>query len=427
MKTDLSLVNQLKIEVAKEFGQPISTQREILLLKDDIHTSISSSIGFNTLRRFFGNLESTKPQIATLDSLSKYVGFKNFTDFCKQFNKHDEWYTWKRMNAIEVKKELTVDDTNWLNSIKQKAEYPVMISNLIKSYILRHAYKNLETIFTSKCLIDLKYEDQMKIGNTLGILFRTLNKEELNRLTFLLKHYNFRNFALYLFVDYSSFQGYYGLFIDKTPVSELDYEEHLFHTLITNYKNWLLNKTVKPIAGISENKTIHPILKGRFYGYQIIAQKQSIKAIKNEIIVQSKKINSKISFFFEIIPALILTKDIKTLEQIFDKYYKSLFDVKYWSQKDEESLNKIGYALVLVHKNKTEQANTFIKSIDVDLLTDSYQSYVQLFYCIAEYQIIKHLQTDSVSKLDEIEKRYVRLVEETGFKRFTKGLLKNYF
>jgi hypothetical protein len=60
----------LKQKVAAKFGRPIRSLADIKDLKEDVFKFINYSIGFNTLRRFYGFLPTTKPSRNTLNYLS---------------------------------------------------------------------------------------------------------------------------------------------------------------------------------------------------------------------------------------------------------------------------------------------------------------------------------------------------------------------
>ena len=362
LSTNTDLFNELRQEIAKKMGKTPNTKNDLELLRADIQEETKQTIGHNTLRRFFGKLEFCTPQTNTLNVLSKYVGYKSFIDFAKHFHKNDEWYTWKKMNTLENEHALTLADTEWLNSIKLKRDYPLMISYLLKSYINAGKYKNLHQLFSSECLLGLKYENQMKIGNSIGVYFRTLPKEKYEKLYSSLRYYSFRNIVLYLFIDYSSFSGYYIQFIQRALRFSTHYEDRLFLKLIVNYKKYLsCNAVPADFSAEQVPPAIHPILLGRFYGYRICTADPTLqKTTANEMMAAAKKTDQKISFFLEVIPALILTKQINLLEKIFREYYAALFDLNYWSQNDEISLYLIGEALIFVSKKQYTKAKEIL-------------------------------------------------------------------
>lgn len=426
MNTDL--LNELKHEIGRKFGKTPNTQKDLALLKTEMLEDANLVIGFNTLRRFFGKLESRKPQVNTLNLLCRYLGFENFREFSKHYNKNDEWYTWKRMSMLEYQDVLSEEDAVWLDTVKLKSDYPVMISYLLKSYINNERFANLHTLFSSSCLTGLTYENQMKIGNSMGLYFRKLPNSILLKLYSNLRFLSFRNIALYLFVDYDSLNGYYMQFLRRAVRYTADYEEQLFFALLLNYKKYLTCKGAPADLVITApTKTIHPILAGRYFGYSICTAEGNLrKATIKEMLTAAKRSKEKISFFLEIIPALLLTREINTLQQILENYYSDLFDLKYWSQNDEVSLYRIAEAVVYIRNTHYLKAQQTLSKVNLSLLTDSYQSYTALFFKIAEYQMHLGLKKSNI-QLKQTEKEYHALVKKTGFTRFSNALLKKYF
>lgn len=423
-----SILQQLKLELAKRFGKNPETHKDLAQLVLDIQEETGVLLGFNTLRRFYGKLEARHPQLKTLNILSNYLGHKTFYDFTRHCNQFEEWYVWKKMIGYENKQSLRDEDLNWLNAIKNRNEFPVMISSLIKSYIGESKTELLHKLFASDCLMGLDYKEQMKIGNTVGLYLRKTNPETWKQLSPLITYYPFRNILFYLFIDYDSFNGYYGNLLTKVPIYTKDFEERLFQKLILNYKKHLSCQS-KPenLSDLQLKKDIHPILIGRYWGYVLVTSSGADrKAALKGMMLYGKRTTPKISYFLEVVPALILAKEIKTLETIYNLHFSELFELKHWSQHDEQSLYKIGLSIVYCSQNLYSKSVVMLEQIDTSLLTDSYVSYVSLFLKIAEYQTKKGLKC-TTSELSAIENEYMYFVEKTGFKRFTKALLKNYF
>lgn len=77
-------VKYLLEEVQKVYGHRVSTSSDFELLSIAIEFSIGDSVSSSTLKRLWGYVHSSpKPRIATLDTLSKYVGKNDFRSFCE--------------------------------------------------------------------------------------------------------------------------------------------------------------------------------------------------------------------------------------------------------------------------------------------------------------------------------------------------------
>ena len=77
--------NQLRIDVEKQIGFRIKKISELKMAQEAIEWETKKKIGFNTLRRFFGFLKSTTPNSNTLNTLSVFVGYKNYSAYQKEY------------------------------------------------------------------------------------------------------------------------------------------------------------------------------------------------------------------------------------------------------------------------------------------------------------------------------------------------------
>ena len=77
----------LRIAVEKTAGRKMCTPRDYAYLAMSIHEVTNETISATTLKRFWGYLDKSKvytPFKFTLDTLSVYVGYKSWDDFCCQ-------------------------------------------------------------------------------------------------------------------------------------------------------------------------------------------------------------------------------------------------------------------------------------------------------------------------------------------------------
>ena len=90
MNREISVVNQLRKNIEKQFGKDIQTATDcdnlVSLITRDCKTNISSQ----TLRRFFGLIKTTSGSSHfTLDLLSQFCGYSNFKDFRNACNNQE--------------------------------------------------------------------------------------------------------------------------------------------------------------------------------------------------------------------------------------------------------------------------------------------------------------------------------------------------
>ena len=90
IKTDSIEIETLKNAVEKRFGRSIETRTDFSLLASDIEVVTREHLADNTLRRLWGRISGYNTVfVRTLDVLSRYVGHKQFSDFCQSLNSAD--------------------------------------------------------------------------------------------------------------------------------------------------------------------------------------------------------------------------------------------------------------------------------------------------------------------------------------------------
>lgn len=413
--------------IEHHFGKPIKQQRDLLQLKEDIYNSTAKVIGFNTLRRFFGLLPETKTSLKTLNTLAAYLGYNSFALFEAQTALKTDWFNWIFIHRIEVKPKLEKEDLLELNRLKNSNKnYYLYLNSIIKNYILNKNIEGFEFILSQKSLYQIDYHYLLRIANTTGVYLRTIAPQDIHLFTNLTKSKIFRESFLYLMVDYSSLFSNYGILLEAASKHENDTANRLFIKLITNYGLYLKDKTYVEIE--HENaQTLHPTLLGRYYGYQLLNPKlTNIDSTINQIITASKIVNSKLNLFFEVFPALLITKRIDHLSNFINKYYEDLFDATEWQHKNEEVIYLSGQAFVFVSNKDFQNASNSLSFINIDLLVDDYRDYFGIFYLIVKYHLIKNT-TQNTHQLKEIERKYQLIIKRTNFKLFDKNFLVNYF
>ena len=70
--------------VAKKYGRPVATSTDFEILSIDIERETGEHLSASTLKRMWGYVSlHPVPRVATLNVLSRYLGFNSFQDFCK--------------------------------------------------------------------------------------------------------------------------------------------------------------------------------------------------------------------------------------------------------------------------------------------------------------------------------------------------------
>jgi hypothetical protein len=424
--------NQLLLDVQKHFGSSINKVAQLKLLQETIEFETKKHIGFNTLRRFFGFLHYTKPNLNTLNSLSQYIGYSSYGMYQKNSLHDEEWYRWERVVKIELTNTITEADVIWLQSQINTHEYYVKIISIIKTYIYRKEYELLNIFFDDRIF---KFEEinRLKLASNVCLIFRSLDTKSINKIIKVLSpNVVFRENVLHWFIDYSYLNGYYGSFLSKvSPFVKIDSHELLFSDLMTNYNDYLSGKNnfkQIPIDRIKDDFYI--VLKGRCYAYNLIyyrAQKNTIEYENTwkaflKIIKNPEEINL---LTVEIFPALLLLKDFAKTNYLIKKYYEDILTLTNWSGYHMQATTLLAITINSINSNRTKEANATFNFINISKFSVSYMNYISLFYLLVKYKL-GVANTIAENELQKIENEYASIVKETGFKRFSISFLKNY-
>ena len=427
MNEEIMLI--LKTQIAKKFGSPIIKQKDIKVLRENINEVVNSNIGFNTLRRFYGRLPSTSPNINTLNILSKYVGFSSFIAFNKHNLKDEMFVNWHRVNTIEIAGKISEMDLIWLANNTSLDNYFILLSSIIKEFIITRNGEGLYKIYSNEALFEIPRYKRNKIANIAGTWFREYKIEELEVLAPLLSLVNFRTNFLYLHVDYQRLNGYYGWMLQRS-VPELIYDDEKFFTkLIINLTLFLNTESgCENLYNEKIPENCHPILYGRYWSYQLLYFKGSeFDTVLEAFLVVVKNQKTKIEFFLEVFLILIIIKRIDVIEQIVNLYYEELYEKKYWNHTNNIYGYLIGQSIVHLKAKEHKLANSCLSFIEFENYTiNSNRKYIEIFYYIAKYHYLK-LSNGTAEELKLVKDDYISCVESTQLRFFTVGFMENYF
>ena len=417
----------LKQKVASKFGRPIRSLSDLKDLKDEILLFTNQSVGFNTLRRFYGFLPTTKPSRNTLNYLSKYVGFENYSSFVNGYKLDKVWFNWDQINNIILKKSLEEKDINWLIK-KRKSEYYYMyLTYLISSYIDRKKTKYLNTIFSHSPLFEVDRKEFAKISTTISKKLKSFSNENLEWVANFLKYESFRNLMLYSYVDVDTLNAYYGYLLKKSLSLITKKDEILFTKLMLGFYNFVRDKSVDiTIVFLEIPENCHPILLGRYHSMKLILEPKNSNINFNQFLALSKNIDSKLELFQEYIPVLIILKEVDKIEQIFNIYYNDLIDYEHWDHIHIERYNLVALSLVHLKNNDFKLIPELFKYFNSESDFHVNDDYQKILYTISKFHY--HLKLDGEGKeTSKVKREYLKLVQKTGFTFFTEKLLKNYF
>lgn len=101
-------LGELLRQVEEKFGRRLSTTTDFELLSFVVEREINEMISASTLKRLWGYVSySSTPRIATMDTLCRYLGQKDFKEFCKKLKDSgaivSTFFTSKTIEASSLK------------------------------------------------------------------------------------------------------------------------------------------------------------------------------------------------------------------------------------------------------------------------------------------------------------------------------------
>lgn len=412
----------LRNQIETTFGSGINNGKDIKLLQQQLEEKTQAYIGYNTLRRFFGLLPRTKPNQSTLDIFSKYVGFQDFYDFTHQ-KRYSDLETTLKLARIKNSNLISKNDTYFIHSLIASEQFTSYFNSMAEYFLHCKNVKCLHQLFTSK-IKNIECYQQLQICVHIGTLLRNYYLNDLAFLTQVVQNDCFREVVLYNFVDYDYFNhGYIKLI--KTSISIEKNRNHLlFLHLILSHNNFLTkcesNNKMLPF-NLKGYKSVHPIVKGRFQLSKLtLINENKIQTKIFQKILKLAKTDNKAEFYFELIPGLILLRRVDLLRKILGQHHVSLFEVNDYNRFTHLAIFQIALCLVYIDEESWPKAKTQFSQININQVFISYDSYIKLFYLIADY----HLNT---TKKNEVLEEYMNISKATKFQLFSKDFLMNYF
>ena len=415
----LILIDILKKEIEAKIGGKVTNRGDCELVSNVILETLGLEISYSTIRRFYGLVNETKPNNKTLNTLAKFVGYKNYIHFSQNYS-----YKQKIDLTDIIYKTVSENDSediiNLVNKTKKSSEdFVSMIIILIRELWHNENYDLINRIFRLKALNfnSFSYYEVLKIGNSIGLLIRKKSKID----PIFLNNINFLECVLLIFVDYSSLNKYYGDSLKIIKKNNFKYDNTLFSLALLEFRNFLNNKNVNKITfKVSKTKRLHPILSGRLLSLKLLSADPN-KRLKI-LHTQHKSLLTKgniIDYYYELFTTSILLKNIEIMSFLI-----SLITLKVEFYYQKAHLNSF-YLMSLFYYKLTgdiKNETKFLKSFKLSDCRDSYKEFISLIHLIYLYN-----STATSANKKKIKIKYLSLSEKLNYSYFSEDLLLNYF
>jgi hypothetical protein len=413
------LIDILKKEIEAKIGKKVTNRGDCELVSNVILETLGLEISYSTIRRFYGLVNETKPNNKTLNTLAKFVGYKNYIHFSQNYS-----YKQKIDLTDIIYKTVSKNDSEKIINlvIKTKNSSEDFVSLII--ILIRELWHNenhdlINRIFRLKELNfnSFSYYEALKIGNSIGLLIRKKSKIDLQ----LLNNINFLECVFIIFVDYSSLNKYYGDSLEIINKNNVREDITLFSTAVLEFKNFINNKVFNPInVNATYKKQLHPILSSRILSLELLSADPKKKlGILNAYHTSHLIKGNLTSHYYELFTTSIL---LKNTEIMFFLISKINLKVEFYFQKTH--LNSF-YLMCLFYYKLTgdvENETKFLKSFKLSECRDSYKEFLTLILHVYLYN-----NTNEKSKKRNIKAQYKILSKKLNYPYFSDDFLLNYF
>ena len=414
MKSKEILIEELRLECQRLIGREVKSHNDILTLEVLINEGKDNKISVSSLRRFFKLIPYRTPQLKTLNTICKSLGYTSFEDFSLSKNQSFEWEYVNRLISIEENGIITNNDLEYLD--RNKIHLSHHLGYFFHTLIKNKKFEILDEFFRHPELFPNLRKREGEISDLIGISLRTLDKKALsNLIPYLESNYFLKIYCIYFFVDYNGFQDWYLYVLNR--IKSEDNQDKLFRWLINSYYRFLIGDRLITPPKVKEEE-LHPILLGRYLGYRILYGEDT------EIIWDHHQLSDPQSFFYEIFPSLIIRKKWTTFRKIEKDFFSDFLIPSDNTYGDKRSMAFLSFSISRLSTNHKSKSKELLKIIENESLINSYQDYIKLLSIIPKF----HLLDESSEREREILLgKYHDLKEKLGFPFFDLNFLRNYF
>jgi hypothetical protein len=415
----LILIDVLKKEIEKKIGRKINSRGDCELVSNIIFETLEVEISYNTVRRLYGLINPTKPNTKTLNTLAKFVGYKNYVHFLQNHSFK------QKIDLTEIiYKTVSENDSEEIiklvnNTRNSTEDFLSMLIILIRELWHNENYGLINRIFELRALNfnSFSYYEVLKLGNSIGLLIR--KKSKLDPL--LLNNINFLECVFLIFVDYSSLNKYYGDSLEIIKENNIREDITLFSTAVLEFKNFINNKVFNPInVNATYKKKLHPILSSRLLSLELLsADPKKRLGILNAHHTSHLIKGNIISHYYELFTTSILLKNIEIMSFLISR---TNLKVEFYFQKTH--LNSFYLMCLFYYKLSGDKKNEtkFLKSFKLSNCRDSYKEFITLIFLVYLY----NSSTIKTKKVN-IRAQYKTLSRKLNYPYFSDDFLLTYF
>lgn len=409
---------KLRDITVEKIGFKIKSLKDSKRLSQIIAKENDIDISYNTIRRFFGIVKNVQASNFTLDTLSKFNGFDNYSDFMVNFKLKNKWSEEFEISKIIHKSK----DDQLLKYIKDNLSHTrsfnLKLIQIIRELLLIGNFNLIRRIFELKKMNanNYNYDDKVLMGMSIGYLVSVVNVKN-KMFNKLILNENFQDLIITIFVDYGSLRTYYSDIIKIIHKKGSRKDVRVFCEGILNLNMYLNKEKSESFYILKEENDFHPILKSRIFSQYLLMEDSKI-IMKLKDYYQKNLVNGLIPIecLFEINFTTILTRNFEVMEWIIKKIKPDTdytFFYKYEHYNNFLFMKLIYYTKINDHEK--------IAAIDKNLIIKRFQSYEEM--ALLYHNICKYKWDKNKKHLEE----YLTIAKQVNPKFFTKKYFLNYF
>ncbi|MDI1317757.1 hypothetical protein [Flavobacterium sp.] len=400
-------IHYLKSLVHIGFSKSVLTSYDCTTLAESIERTIDEKLSVDTLRRFFGVIKSVSlPSTYTLDVLSKYVGYKNWSDLIlghqEQCELHQKHLLFELITKNIPFQELLVR----FNSFPKTTAVYDLFKQVILIKIEQKDVAFFENIFKFQLIFEFQESFKYAIYHTIHLLGSLCSIHEWLKDIAINNYYNLPYCEDY-FVEWLVVpeQDYYLEVLEKyyeVNQDNLDKKTfyHLIHCTTAAKKGiwevFTMHYSVLMELNINVN-SLHNILQMRWYGVQMLHDKQYNNGFKIEKIcnafcesaaINEKDAGNRVSSIFIITQYLFAIENYLLIITLFEKQAAKFSNILgYWALLNYDHL-KVYYAFALLKTNQAEKATLVFKEIKPNKFDLNFKTEVEAIYHSMQFDTI---------------------------------------
>ena len=411
--------DKLKEITEKKIGFKIKSLNDSKRLSEIIANEIDLEISYNTIRRFFGVVKNVKASNYTLDIVSKFNGFDNYTDFIVNYRLSNKW-----KQEFEITKIIHKNEDDKLleyieNKLNQTRSFNLKLIQIIRELLLVGNFNLVRAIFEIDKMNakNFNYDDTVLIGMSIGHVIHLIDikNKEFNEL---ILNENFQDLVITIFVDYGNLKTYYSKIIEIIHANSSRKNILEFSKGILNLNIYFNKKLNNSFYSLKIEEDFHPILKSRIFAqYLLTDDNDIIHKLANYHKTYQMKGYLEIEYLFEIIFTSIITRKFEVMKWIIEKV-KEEEDYKFF-YKYEHYNNYLFMKLIYYTKtNNLTKAVSFEQNFTLQVFSKSYEKMALLYYYVYKFHTDNNLENLNA---------YTKLAKKVNSSFFTKRYLLEYF